>query len=156
MKKSVIFIMFVALCLSVSLSYASGSFRSGYDNYAIEVVDNLDSGADVVKAWSLKYNESQNPVKVVKHEMKGGVAYVVSSKHFEVCYACTSKGFGIKNPKRSWCTVPQEINQAVLNSDALLRQKVITPGEVDDETALGLIAGYLPDLLNYEYLYLLN
>jgi triacylglycerol esterase/lipase EstA (alpha/beta hydrolase family) len=154
MKKSVIFLFFVALCFSFSNGFAS--MRSGFDNYAIEAVDNVVPGVDVQKVWSLKNNDSENPVTVTKRNMKGGVAYLVSSKHFEVCYACTSKGFGIKNPKRSWCQVPAEINAAVLNSDALLNQKVITPAEVDDETALGLIASYLPDLINYEYLYLLN
>jgi hypothetical protein len=35
-------------------------------------------------------------------------------------------------------------------------QQIITPNKVDDEKALGLIASYLPDLLNDGYTHLLN
>ncbi len=81
---------------------------------------------------------------------------MVRNDFFEVCYAITSKGFGAKKVRTSWSTVPRQINSVVLNKEQLKRQEVISPNKVNDETALGLIANFLPDLINDEYTHLLN
>ena len=49
-----------------------------------------------------------------------------------------------------------QISEAVINQNEIKKQQVILPGQVDDETALGLIASYLPNLLNDDYKHLLN
>jgi len=62
----------------------------------------------------------------------------------------------VKKVKKSWSSVPLEICSAVLNAEEMKKQGIITPNGVDDEKALGLIASYLPQLLNENYTHLLN
>ena len=106
--------------------------------------------------WQISYSQEEVPVTVVKHKTLEGTEYVVQSEHFAVCYAVTPDGFGAKQVRSKWCTVPKKINKAVINQEELARQQIISPTSVDDDTALGLIASYLPDLLNDGYTHLLN
>ena len=148
--------VFVICFLFVNFQTNASGLRVGFSDYKIEAVDNLNPAKNVEKAWNLTYNDSNKPVTVVKRINSDGVYYVVNTEFFEVCYACTSKGFGVGTVKKSWSCVPYEINHVVLNPVELKRQKLITPGKIDDEKALGLIASYLPYLLNDEYTHLLN
>ena len=68
----------------------------------------------------------------------------------------SSNGFGAKELRKSWSKVPKKISSAVINQEQLKRQEVITQSKVDDEKALGLIASFLPDLINDDYTHLLN
>jgi hypothetical protein len=38
----------------------------------------------------------------------------------------------------------------------MARQEIITPNRVNDEKAMGLIASFLPDLINDGYTHILN
>jgi hypothetical protein len=147
----------LVLCLLVASFQASASgLRSGFNDYKIEAVDDFVPGNNVEKVWNLTYNNSDKPVVVEKRKSSDGVYYVVTNEFFEVCYSCTSKGFGARTVKNAWSCVPREINDVVLNQEELKNQKVILPSKVDDEKALGLIASYLPNLLNEGYTHLLN
>lgn len=146
-----------AMCLFfVSFQTTATGLRAGFSDYKIEEANDLVQESRVEKAWTLTYNDSDNAVKVFKRKNAENVYYVVNCDYFEVCYACTSKGFGAGIVKNAWSCVPAEINGAVINADELKKQKIILPAKVDDEKALGLIASYLPDLLNENYTHLLN
>jgi len=149
---SVFFVCLFVLSASVN---ASG-YRTDFKKYEIESVDDLNFGKSVDKVWTLTYNSSGNPVTVVKHKTTEGAEYVVHSKFFEVSYAATADGFGAKIIRNSWRSVPRQINDVVLDSDQVKRQEVITPNEVNDEMALGLIASFLPELINDNYTHVLN
>ncbi len=156
MKKLKVLSVFVICCLIVSVSANAVEFRKDYNNYEITAVDNTNLAKDVEKVWNLTYEGSENPITVTKRKIADGTAYVVNSKHFEVCYMSSSKGFGARTVKKAWSSVPLQINTVILNPNELNRQKTIVPSEVDDEMALGLIASYLPGLLNEQYKHLLN
>ncbi len=156
MKKLKMLSVFVICFLAVSVSVNATGFRTGFNDYAIEEVENLNLGKSVEKVWNLTYNSSGKPVTVVKRNTSDGAVYIVNSKFFEVCYASTSKGFGTKTVKKSWSSVPAQINDVVVNPEEWKKQQVITPQKVDDDKALGLIASYLPNLLNENYTHLLN
>lgn len=155
-KLSYFSLITVCLFLFVSTSNATG-LRSEFKDYEIEKVDNLYLGKKVEKVWTLSYGSDEKPVTVIKRKTLEGTKYVVFSAHFEVSYVSNHSGFGAQEVKSSWSNVPRRINKAVISSEELQRQKVITPSQVvDDEKALGLIASYLPDLLNDGYTHLLN
>lgn len=146
-----------AVCLLVlSVSVNASGYRTDFKNYEIESVDDLNFGKSVDKVWTLTYNSSGKPVTVVKHKTVEGAEYVVHSKFFEVSYAATADGFGARNVRNSWRSVPRQINDVVLDTDQMKRQEVITPNKVDDEKALGLIASFLPELINDNYTHVLN
>ncbi|WP_372949060.1 hypothetical protein [Mariniphaga sp.] len=156
MKKLKMFSAFVVCFLFVAFSVHATGYRTGFNDYQIEEVENLNLGKSVEKVWSLTYKGSENPVTVIKRHTSDGAVYVVNSKFFEVCYGSTSKGFGTRTLKRSWSSVPSQINEVVINPEEMKKQQIITPKKIDDGQALGLIASYLPGLLNDQYTHLLN
>lgn len=156
MKKFNLLVAFV-LCMFVlsTTSFAIGD-RKEFKNYEITSVGDVNLGKDVKAIWNLKYNHGEKTITVLKHKAKDGTEYVVRSKFFEVSYAATPNGFGARTVKRSLSTVPAQINEVVINKEQLQRQAVISASQVDDETALSLIAAFLPDLINDEYTHVLN
>lgn len=156
MKNFKLISVFVVSLFFVTAYAGAAEILKGFNNYQIEVVDNIHLGKSVEKVWSLKYEGSEVPVTVIKRTTMEGTFYVVNSKYFEVCYLSSSNGFGVRTVKKSWSSVPRQINSVVLNPEELKNQKILTPSKVDDDKALGLIASYLPNLLNDQYTHLLN
>lgn len=155
--KNVKFLSVFFVCvLVISTSVNATGYRTDFKNYEIETVDGLNLGMKVEKVWTLTYESSQNPVTVFKRNTSDGVEYVVQSSFFEVCYVAGNAGFGAQKVKKAFSNVPKQINSAVLNQEQLKRQRVITPNDVDDEKALGLIANFLPELINEDYRHVLG
>ncbi len=147
-------IAIVALAL-VSISASATSNDRVFEEYEISPLDvqNVDSKVD--KAWVLAY-DAESPIVITMHQGKRCKTYVVKADHFEVAYTCTKKGFGARNVSFSESTVPYQLTSSVINSEELAKQRIISPNKMDDEKALGLIAAYLPDLVNPSYKHLLN
>src|SRR5690554_890226 len=142
----------ITICSFVFLINAKAvDLGKEFVNYEIVEIEGTDMAKDVEKVWNLTYEGSTKPVSVVKRNSKQGTAYIVQTKYFEVCYLSSSKGFGARNVKSAWSTIPAQMNDAVINSEQMKRQQTLTPSQVDDEMALELIAGYLPELLNTQY-----
>lgn len=154
-KLNVLSVLVVALFI-VSLSANATGLRTEFNTYEISSVDDLFVGKKVDAIWTLSYSSNEVPVTVVKRNTLEGTEYVVRSKHFEVSYASTADGFGVKELRKSWSTVPKKITKAVISQEEMKNQQVITPNKVNDDKALGLIASYLPDLINDGYTHLLN
>ena len=141
----------------LSTTVNAGSFpNNSHKKYEIREADNLDYGEAVEKVWTLTYNAGDKPITVVKHPTKDGASYAVHTDFFEVCYCCSSKGFGTRRLKNSWSRVDPYLCDVVIDQDKVKHQEIITPKKVDDEKALELIANYLPDLINAQYKHLLN
>lgn len=156
MKKSVlIFSAIICFVFAFGSSFATG-IRKEFKDYEIKAVDDLLVGKNVKAIWTVSYSETEAPVTVIKRKTMDGTEYVVYSKFFEVSYLAGTNGFGTKQIRNSWSSVPKKINKAVINNEAFKKQEIITPEKVDDKTALGLIASYLPDLLNDDYTHLLK
>jgi hypothetical protein len=156
MKKLSLVSLLVVCIFTLSLSANATGLRNEFRNYEITSVDDLYLGKNVEKVWTLSYSTNETPITVVKQKSSEGDVYVVHSKYFDVCYASTANGFGAKEVRNAWCSVPKKITKAVISQEELKRQEIITPKKVDDERALGLIASYLPDLINDSYTHLLN
>jgi hypothetical protein len=156
MKKTSIISIVVVVMMMISGQVGATGDLSSYDKYEISLVDNLYLGKKMEKVWSIRYNVEKPAVTVVKHTTLEGVEYSVHSQYFEVSYLSNGDGFGAKRIRKSWANVPATINNAVINSQEMERQRIISPGKVSDDEALALIAGYLPVLLNGNYTHLLN
>ncbi|WP_319502687.1 hypothetical protein [uncultured Draconibacterium sp.] len=138
-----------------SVANATG-IRTEFNEFEFTLVNDLYMGKKVDAIWTLSYDNSEKPVTVVKRNTLEGTEYVVSSEFFSVRYVASAAGFGAKQVRKSWCNVDNKINHAVINQNELKNQEIISPNKVDDKMALGLIASYLPDLLNDGYTHLLN
>jgi hypothetical protein len=156
MKRVGILTVLVVCLFVVSTKVNATGFRRGFSNYQITSVEDIYVGKNVKAIWKLSYCNTEIPVTIVKRKTADGAEFVVYSKFFEVSYAATAKGFGTKVVRRAWSDVPRKISRAVINQEQMKRQQIITPDKIDDKMALGLIASYLPDLLNDDYTHLLN
>lgn len=154
-KLNVTLAVFVCMIVVSTSVFATGT-RKEFKEFEITSVDDIIVGKSVDAIWKIAYSDSETPVTVVKRKTIEGTEYIVYSKHFEVSYGITSSGFGTKEVRNSWSNVPKKINRAVINRKEFYNQKVLTPNKVNDETALGLIASYLPFLINDGYTHLLN
>lgn len=154
-KLNVLSVLVVALFM-VALSANATGLRTDFRDYEISTVDDLFLGKKVDAIWTLSYSNNEVPVTVIKRKTLDGTNYVVRSKYFEICYAASSTGFGTKEVRKSWSSVPKKITKAVISGEEMKKQQIITLNKVDDEKALGLIASYLPDLINDDYTHLLN
>ncbi len=145
----------VVLCFA--MTNVSASVTGGdVTKFEISVVDDLYLGTKYEKVWTISYDAAKAPVTVVKHKTSNGFAYAVHSEFFDVCYSQSSDGFGVRKLRNSLCNAAPEISRAVINPAEMERQRILTPNRVDDDTAIGLIASYLPSLLNPAYTHLLN
>lgn len=145
----------VLLCFAMTNVSASGTGRD-VTKFEISVVDDLYLGTKYEKVWTISYDTAKTPVTVVKHKTNNGFAYAVHSEFFDVCYSQGPDGFGVRKLRSSLCNASPEISRAVINPAEMERQRILTPNKVDDDTAIGLIASYLPSLLNPAYTHLLN
>ena len=118
--------VFVCLVLISGTALATG-IRSEFKEFTIKAVGDVVEGKNIEATWEISYNNSESPITV-----------------------------GTKMTRKLWTRVPQQINEAVINIDQLKRQQILTPNKVDDEQALGLIASYLPYLINDGYTHVLN
>ena len=148
-RASLIFAFFIVICLSANPVNAIAALNDSFTITAAEKSENSS-------AWNLKYSESENGFMITMLERNGIKEYTVRSKFFEIAYILDNTGFGARIIKTGDAQVPGQILDQVLNQKELMNQKVISDSQIDNETALNLIASYLPDLINDNYKHLLN
>lgn len=156
MKKLNVFASVLIFLVFVSVSALATGFRNEFKEYKIKAIEDVNVGKDVKAIWSISYSNNEVPVTVIKRNIQNGIEYAVYSKYFEVSYLSSAKGFGTKVVRKSKSSVPQKINNAIINMKEFKKQEILTPNNVNDEQALDLIANYLPFLLNEGYTHLLN
>ena len=140
----VLIFAFFILILQVN---ASGNVTSTQnDSFSITIDKSVNSAG-----WNLKYPASEDGFKITMLENNGEKEFTVRSKFVEVVYLLNKNGFGARMVRPGKSQVPDKILDQVLNMDALKQQKVISDPSIDNETALNLIASYLPDLINTNY-----
>ena len=144
-----IFAFFIVICLVSVWGNATAAQNEGF---TITAADNSVNSS----VWNLKYSDSENSFKITISEKNGEKEYTVRSKFFEVAYVVNKNGFGARMVKAGKAQVPGEILKNIINPDALNNQKVICNEQINNETALNLIASYLPDLINDNYKYLMQ
>ena len=146
---SLVFAFFIVICLSANPVNAIAALN---DSFTITAAENSANSS----AWNLKYSESENGFKITMLEKNGEKEYTVRSKFFEVAYILNKNGFGAQLITSGKSQVPSQILDQIMNLNSLKNQKVISDVQIDNETALNLIASYLPDLINDNYKHLLQ
>jgi hypothetical protein len=148
-------IMALVISLFSNTTFATGNGNSNdLNDFKITAVDNL--GTSHTNVWNLAYSNSDNHIKIIKSEKKGTTEYIVRGQFLEVRYISSKKGFGARLIKESEAQVPNAIRDNVINMDAVKHQRIISSTPVDDQTALSLIAAYLPELVNNNYKHILQ
>lgn len=155
MKNSKFYFVLIAILLvAYSFAFAGGADK-GNNEIEITPLESLYLGKSIQKVWTISYSEQEKPVTITLHSARNKKEYIVRSEFFEVIYVSDKNGFGVRTMPRSLKEVPWQIDTKVLNQQQLESQKILTPGKVSDAIALGLIADYLPILLNENYRHLI-
>lgn len=153
MKNS--YVLMLLVCL-LTFSLGANATNLSTDEFQITPLEKPFFESTATKAWSLKYNAKEDmQLTIEKVQTKKGFEYLVYSEFFEVSYACCEKGFGAKRVKAAWSKIDLGLTNMVLDDNQLLGQKVISSTQVNEESALVLIASYLPELLKDQYKHLL-
>jgi len=125
-------------------------------NYVITPVAQQELASGVHQAWNLSYDQTKAPIMIELLPSKKGKIFIVRTDHFEVAYVSSSKGFGARRVKMSESKVPESLTSQVVSEAELSKQRILSAEEVDDKTAVELIAAYLPDLVNSGYKHMFN
>lgn len=125
-------------------------------NYVIIPVSNQELGSGIEQAWKLSYDENKPAIVIELFNTKKGKTFIVRTDYFEVAYVSSSTGFGARKVKISESKVPDSLTSQVISADELARQRILSTEEVDEKTAVELIAAYLPDLVNSGYKHLFS
>jgi len=139
----------ILLALVTTVSTASGT-KSNLAGYTITAIDNKDVMDGFDKAWNLTYDAKISPILITFKENKKCRTYFVRGENFEVIYECSHRGFGARKVKKAESMLSFPMSSSALNLDELANQRILAPGRVDIERALGLIASYLPDLVKMQ------
>lgn len=145
-------VIFACLMMLAQVSVSGNVGNSANDNFSITTADNSVNAS----AWNLKYATSENDFRITLEEKNGDKEYLVRSKFFEIAYILNKNGFGARMIRGNKMQVPAQILDKIINQEALKNQKVISDANTNNETALNLIASYLPDLINNNYKQLLQ
>ena len=148
-------IMALVISLFSNTTFAIGNGNSNdLNDFKITAVENL--GTTNTNVWNLEYTNSTKNIKIIKSTDKGVTEYVVRGEFLEVRYVSSQKGFGARLIKESEAQIPSAIRDNVINLDAVKQQRIISSEPVNDQTALSLIAAYLPELVNNNYKHILQ
>ncbi len=156
MKNKMLKLVGVVIFAMVAISAVAATGEKTFDDYVITPVEKQNLQAGIDQAWVLSYNDNESPIVITLKKDKKCNTYLVRADHFEVAYVCTERGFGARSVKPSESNVPLEFTSQVINYEELARQRILSAAKVDVDMALGLIAAYLPDLVNPSYQHLLN
>jgi hypothetical protein len=156
MEKKFMVILFVFALVVGTQKAVAISGQTGNSTFEIVQFENLNLGKESAKMWSLVYDENKsNLVTIVLQRKTNCNEYIVRSKFFEITYTCSPEGFGVKQLKTSSDKKYKGLAREIINKQQLKKQRILTSSHVNDETALGLIASYLPDLINVNYKHVL-
>ncbi|MCY1723360.1 hypothetical protein OU798_23620 [Prolixibacteraceae bacterium Z1-6] len=107
----------------------------------------------VLKTFELTYENTDNPIRIgllCEDELKCKT-FIVRTDDFEIEYTCRNNVFGVKKIEKRFQKLPKEEMELKLNKVAYYSQRVICQNKKSEDELLGLIACYLPDLVNDEY-----
>jgi hypothetical protein len=130
----------------------TGNSLTEFGKYSITVSDApMVVNNEVVKTYDLSYENTANPVRIGVVKADECMVYLVRSDDFEIQYSCKKGVFGVKKIDAQYQTLPKEEMDAKLDRVGYLAQRVICTNKKSEDELLGLIACYLPALVNEEY-----
>jgi len=104
---------------------------------------------EAFKTWELTYSGTQEKYKVfLVPAVDGSCCFNVKGDGFEVRYALSSGSFGAKLVDLKFKTVSRKELMKKINQSNLLSQEVLSTTKKSEAEYLGLIACFMPLLMN--------
>ena len=159
MKTKLIFLSICAVLFSLGASAKikdgkalTGKSLTNFGKYTIVKSDaSITANNVALETYDLMYENTKNPIRVGVLNEKKCTTFIVKSDEFEVQYTCVNGVFGVKKIEKRFRELPAEANNEKLNRRNYFAQRVICQNKKSKEELLGLIACYLPSLVNEQY-----
>ena len=133
---------------TASASALIGETHSDLGKYWLkEAVNHLEVDGENLETYVIHYDHLSSPVYVGVMETKKGKTYVVKTDGFEIAYTNKKGVFGVSYMPKKLATLPADEMQAKIDRQNFLNQRIITQKNPSDDTALKLIAAYLPQVM---------
>lgn len=130
----------------------TGNSLTEFGKYTVTVSDvPMLINNEEVKTYDLNYENTSNTIQIGVVKADACVKFVVRSDEFEIQYSCNKGVFGVKKIESEFQTLPKEEMDAKLDRVSYFAQRVICTNKKSEDELLGLIACYLPTLVNDEY-----
>jgi len=156
-KLSLLSFFAFALCIVASAKIKDGKAMTGNSmsemgNYSLMLSEEPMLYDDqVLETYDLVYENATQPIKIAVLNEKKCKTFIVRSDEFEVQYTCNKGSFGVKKLEKRFREIPEEEMNLKLNRVGYYSQRIICTGQKTNDDYLGLIACYLPELVNDEY-----
>lgn len=124
----------------------SGNSNTRLGNYEIKELTPAEINGVTLRTFELSYKNAGFPVMIYLNEREDCRDYIVRSKNLEVRYVCSKSTFGVKLVNGKFRQYEPTLNDRFLSSDNFAKQAMISEGNLEIGSALGLIASYYPAL----------
>lgn len=104
-----------------------------------------------LETYDLLYENASNPVRIGVLQEKNCTTFLVKTGEVEVQYVCRKGKFGARKMATKYRTAELRNSDSKLNQQQVKAQQVISTSIEDEEAMLGLIACYLPSLIEEKY-----
>jgi hypothetical protein len=133
--------------LNVNATDLSGDSNTGMGKFQITEQSSVTENGEVLRAFQVKYENSEQPVIILLDEKKNCRDYIVRSKNLEIRYTCKKNSFGAKYVTAKFAQFDPTINDYFLDKEEFENQEIISAKELGEKEALGIIASYFPQLI---------
>jgi len=135
------------LTVSAGTPDVTGDSNTKMGKFKITEQAPVNVKGEQVRAFELKYENSEQPVIVLLDEGKNCKNYIVRSKNLEIRYVCKNNTFGVKYVTGKFVQFDPAVNAYFLDDDEFKKQEVLSTHQLSEEEALSIIASYFPHLL---------
>jgi hypothetical protein len=134
---------------TATASNIKGNSNTPYGDYTITQTQAVVVNNVAYKAWTLNYNNPANSFTVLYSPgMNGQCCFLVRNGSFEIQYARFDDAFGARMVEPAFRSLKKKDVLKKINSNQLASQQVLSTGARSEEEYLGLIACFMPLLLN--------
>ena len=124
----------------------NGESNTRLGSYQIKELPPVMVNGVTMRTFELAYQNVENKVMIYLNEREDCRDYIVRSKNLEVRYVCSKSAFGAKLVTGKFRQYDPTLNDRFLSRNEFTNQGMISEGNLEIPSALGLIASYYPAL----------
>jgi hypothetical protein len=124
----------------------NGESNTRLGSYQIKELPPGTVNGVTMRTFELVYQNAGNKVLIYLNDQADCRDYIVRSKNLEIRYECTKSAFGAKLVTGKFRQYDPNLNANFLSMQEYGKQKMISEGNLEIPSALGLIASYYPAL----------
>lgn len=143
MRILIIFLSLLAFTLTLQAkNQFSGKTNTFVGDYCVTEISENN--------YEISYSNSSEKLNVEVCPEKEECCYLIRSPKVELMYVCNKTGFGLRKMPQNLQSMNTSVYCNYLQNEAFKNQSLLTVNQKDAKEALGLIACFLPEVINVE------